>query len=164
MNKKVLLGIFIFIFIFVIINIGVILVNFLSKETSVVQPKKTIEIVNRLVCTYTDKDDFHYSVELNFQDSKLTTKIDEMKWEDKKKETCDFYKKRLETYNSITGIVDTVNCDDTSGDRITTYNMSNLDTKEARIAEVRYINEDGTFDIAGYKLYRENNGYNCKAE
>ena len=165
MNKKVLYGLLIFILIVVIINVGVIIVNFLSKEETVVQPKKKGDaIVNRLVCTYTDKDDFHYTIDLSFQENVLVTKIEEMKWEDKKKETCDFYTKRLETFNSIRGIVDTINCNDTDGTRITTYNIANLDTKEARIAELRYINEDNTFDIAGYKLYRQNDGYKCNEE
>ena len=161
MKKKILYGLLIFIIIVVVINVGVVLVSLLSYEAPEKQPKK-IKVVNKLICTFTDKDDFHFTIELNLNNGVLVTKKDTMTWEDKTKEICDFYKKRTETYNSISGIVDTVECNDLEGTRTTIYTIDNVDTVEARIAEMRYINEDKIFDISGYKTYRLNDGYNCK--
>jgi len=163
MKKKIVYGLLIFVLIVVLINVGVLIVSTLNGIGRKSEPVKTQEkkVIPQLVCTFTDKNDFNYTIRLTFQDNKLITKTDTFSWEDKDKETCDYYKKRIEVYNKIDGIVDTIDCDDHRGERITTYNIATLDRVLAKIAELKYINPDETFDFDGYKQFRKNDGYYC---
>lgn len=161
-HKKLFLGVGGFIVFIIVLNLLIGIFSPTQKnekkgEDPVVSPK----IVNELTCTMTDDDDFEYTIILSFDSSVLIRKMDEMKWEEKEKEVCDFYKKREEVYNSIAGIRDTVTCSDTSGVRTTLYQMDSLDKVEAKIGELKYIREDGTFDIKGYIAYRQKEGYRC---
>ena len=163
MKKKILYGLFIFILVVILLNVVVIVISTLDGVNRKNDPVKKQEkkVIPQLVCTYTDKDDFNYTIRLTFQDNKLITKTDTFSWEDKEKETCDYYKKRLEVYNKIEGIVDTIDCDDHRGERTTVYTIANLDRVLAKIAELKYINQDDTFDFEGYKQFRTNDGYYC---
>ena len=117
-----------------------------------------------MVCTMTevkDEEEKTYSTELQFYEGQLITKIDVFTWKNSKKESCDFYKKREEVYNEMAGVRDSVTCNDNGGTRTTTYTMSELVPSEVRLAESRYVREDGSFDASSYKTYRQNDGYHC---
>jgi len=159
-HKKVFIIILIFVFVVVGMNAVILLTNALKPTEKSSFQKKSAD-VESIVCTYVDDEDYHYTIELAFQENRLITKTDTMTWENKTKEICTFYTKRGEVYNSISGIVDTVSCNDENGTRKTVYTFSTLDTKEARIAESRYVLSDQTFDFDGYKTYRVQEGYTC---
>ena len=165
MKKKVLYGIIIFVIIVLIINAGVVVVSLLSKvgKKEEVVSKQENKIVTSMICTYTDPDEFHYVIELSFNEKQLISKYDEMTWNNKDNDTCVFYKKRVEVYSSISGIRDEVDCDASNGIRRTFYTFSELDEKEANISELKYIRaDDHTFDMDSYKAFREKKGYTCK--
>ena len=162
--KKKLLWIGLFIFVIVFINVIILLTNKDNQKVEETPVKRETKVVNRIYCTYTDEEEIEYSMDLSLENNVLITKTDEMKWEDGTKEFCEYYKKREEVYNSITGIVDVVNCSievDGDGSRKTVYQFDTLDRVEARILELKYINEDNTFDFEGYETYRKNEGYRC---
>lgn len=126
--------------------------------------KRVIKEVTSLVCTMTENNEEEvkeYVIELSFYEGKLITKKDTFTWSNSKKESCDFYKKREEIYNEMSGVRDTVTCSDTNGTRTTIYTISELIPEEVRIAESRYIRETGEFDYSSYKTYRQNEGYHC---
>lgn len=150
------------IFIFIIIFVNFILI-FIPEEDSLDKShlKQGDDFVNHVTCTYTDPEDIHFKIELTLKENFLQTKTEETTWEDKESSTCAFYTKRVEVFNSIKGVKDTVDCDDTKGKRITIYNFDDLDKKEANIAELRYMNEDNTFDVDSYISYRNAKGYRC---
>lgn len=160
MKKKALKIIFIFIGFVIVLNIAIVGINMIPKDT---EEEKVIEkkVVHSILCTYTDEDEIFHSIELSFEGNRLTTKTEKTSWTDKDKETCEFYKKRVETYNEIAGITDSVDCNDSDGDRTTVFHISELDTKEANVAELKYIREDEGFDFAGYESFRFQRGYHC---
>ncbi len=162
-NKKVLI-ISIFVLFIILSNIVIIISNKTSTEKNTKDNtiKKRSAEINQMTCTFTDKDEIHYTVNLYFEANILKTKTEETTWNNKDTATCTFYKKRIEVYNSITGINDTVNCDSSSGIRNTTFDIATLDKKEANIIELKYITGDNTFDFDGYRINRENKGYHCE--
>lgn len=151
------------IFLFIIIFVNFILI-FIPEEMNMDGLKKGEDYTNSVICTYTDKDDIHYKVELSFVDGLIEKKTEETSWDEKESTTCDFYTKRVEVYNSILGIQDSIECDNTKGVRVTVFDFENLDTREANIAELRYMQEDRTFDIHSYIIYKESKGYRCVKE
>ena len=164
MNKKkkkkyIIFGI-IFVVVVILINILIILVSKIDEKEEPVR-RETV-VVEKITCTFTDTEEMDHTIELELENNKLMTKVEKMTWEDKEKETCDFYTKRLETYNEIAGITDTLTCNDTSGTRVTTYVFDTLDTVEAKPAELKYIGNDGLFDVDGYINFREKKGSRCK--
>ncbi len=162
-NKKVII-ISVFVLFIVLANIIIIITdkNSTNKDLKNDTIKKRSAEVNQMTCTFTDKDEISYIINLYFQENKLITKTEETSWSNKTETTCAFYKKRVEVYNSISGITDTVNCDSSNGTRNTTFNIATLDTKEANIIELKYITGDNTFDFEGYKSFRTSKGYHCE--
>ena len=128
------------------------------------QNKREVPVVTSMVCTMTEEKEEEiktYSITLDFYEGQLMTKTDVFTWRNSKKESCDFYKKREEVYNEMSGVRDSVSCNDVEGTRTTVYTISALVPSEVKIAESRYIREDGSFDYSSYKTYRQNEGYRC---
>ena len=162
MKKKIIKGICIFIGFVIILNIAIVGVNMInSPKEEEGEQKIEKKVIHSVICTFTDQDDIHYSIELSFEENQLVTKVEETSWTGKDQKTCDFYKKRTETYNAITGITDSVECGDSDGTRRTVYQIRELDTVEANVAELKYIREDQGFDFAGYESFRQKRGYRC---
>ena len=106
-------------------------------------------------------DDLKYSVELQIENNNLIKKTETSTWNGKTEKTCNNYKKIAEQYNLLKGVSDTVECDSTSGKRITIYEVDEIDLDEVKLNELKYINSNNEFDINNYKNDMKNDNYTC---